>query len=64
MVRNELDEALFEEALAALNLDTSAEASTMQPFSTEQGSAGKLNEDSLSDEALLNALVSNPELFP
>jgi hypothetical protein len=63
-VRDALTEALFEDALAALNLDSPAEASASLSEPTLQSSAPTADEESLSDEALLNAVLSNPELFP
>jgi Herpesviridae UL52/UL70 DNA primase len=58
-VRDELSETFFEEALAALNLEESANASPRPSAPTTVD-----DDDPLSDELLLSALQSNPELFP
>jgi hypothetical protein len=63
-VRDALNEVLFEEALAALNLDNPDEASKTPFEQTAQSSVLTGDEDSLSNEALLSAVLSNPELFP
>jgi DNA-directed primase/polymerase protein len=57
-IRDELSESLFEEALAALNIEESASVSPRPSGSTID------DDDPLSDELLLSALQSNPELFP